>query len=228
MLCGIAQMQIGEGVWYPMGGTRAVPQALERLAGELGVRVRSGVDVARIVTEGGRARAVETAGGERLDCDAVVSNMDSVRTYRELVGGKAWDSFSRARRREAACSGVVLYLGLDRAYEHLAHHDFVFSRDAEVVEAGRTALRMMGSIEALIAVSLILAQALYGAGNSKYVMVVEMVLHMTCLVPLAYVLGIVLDFGLNGVWASAVVYIGLMSAAMARKFASGDWKDIKL
>jgi phytoene dehydrogenase-like protein len=24
---------------------------------------------------------------------------------------------------------VVLYLGLDRGYEHLAHHDFVFSRD---------------------------------------------------------------------------------------------------
>jgi len=104
----------------------------------------------------------------------------------------------------------------------------VFSRDAEVVDAGRTALRMMGSVEALIAVSLILAQALYGAGNSKYVMIVEMVLHMTCLVPLAYLLGIVLDLGLNGVWASAVVYIVLMSAVMARKFASGDWKEIVL
>ena len=91
-----------------------------------------------------------------------------------------------------------------------------------------SALRMMGSIGWLIAVSLILAQALYGAGNSKYVMIVEMVLHMTCLVPLAYVLGIVMEFGLNGVWASAVVYIVLMSIVMARKFASGDWKDIKL
>jgi len=104
----------------------------------------------------------------------------------------------------------------------------VFSRDVEVIEAGRAALRMMGSIEALIAVALILAQALYGAGNSKYVMIVEMVLHMTCLVPLAYILGIVFDFGLVGVWTSAVVYIVLMSAAMARKFASGDWKDIRL
>jgi diapolycopene oxygenase len=32
---------------------------------------------------------------------------------------------------EPACSGVVLYLGLSRRYEHLAHHDFVFSRDPE-------------------------------------------------------------------------------------------------
>src|SRR5262249_39810311 len=28
-----------------------------------------------------------------------------------------------------ACSGVVLYLGLDRGYDHLLHHNFVFSQD---------------------------------------------------------------------------------------------------
>jgi phytoene desaturase len=131
VLCGIAHMQVGEGVWYPMGGTRAVPAALARLADSLGVRVRMGVDVARIAVEDGRATGVETAAGERLGFDRIVSNMDSVRTYRELVGGRAWESFRRGRRREAACSGVVLYLGLDRAYEQLAHHNFVFSRDPE-------------------------------------------------------------------------------------------------
>ncbi|MBP1804902.1 phytoene desaturase family protein [Rubellimicrobium aerolatum] len=131
VLCGIAQMQLGEGVWYPMGGTRAVPVALTRLAEELGVDLRTGVDVTRIDTEDGRATAAVTAEGERLEFDRIVSNMDSVRTYRELVGGATWDSFSRGRTREAACSGVVLYLGLRKAYDHLAHHNFVFSRDPE-------------------------------------------------------------------------------------------------
>jgi diapolycopene oxygenase len=131
VLCGIAQMQVGEGVWYPMGGTRAVPLALQALAEDLGVDIRTGVDVDRIDTDAGRATAVVTAGGERLVFDRIVSNMDSVRTYRELVGGPAWEAFRKGRKREAACSGVVLYLGLDRAYEHLAHHNFVFSRDAE-------------------------------------------------------------------------------------------------
>lgn len=131
VLCGIAQMQVGEGVWYPMGGTRAVPLALQSLAEDLGVEIRTGVEVARIETAGGRATAVVTAGGERLAFDRIVSNMDSVRTYRELVGGEAWADFRSGRKREAACSGVVLYLGLDRAYDHLAHHNFVFSRDAK-------------------------------------------------------------------------------------------------
>jgi phytoene desaturase len=130
VLCGIAQMQLGEGVWYPMGGTRAVPLALTRLAEELGVDIRAGIAVDGIETEAGRATAI-TAGGERMAFDKVVSNMDSVRTYRELVGGDAWRDFSKGRKREAACSGVVLYLGLDRAYEHLAHHNFVFSRDPD-------------------------------------------------------------------------------------------------
>jgi phytoene desaturase len=131
VLCSIANMQTNEGVWYPMGGTRAVPEALTRLAEELGVDLRPGVEVTRVLTEGGRVSGVETETGERVPLRAVVSNMDSVRTYRELVGGAPAASFARRWKRDPACSGVVLYLGLDRAYEHLAHHDFVFSRDPE-------------------------------------------------------------------------------------------------
>ncbi len=130
VLCAIAHMQTDGGVWYPRGGTRAVPAALARLAGELGVDLRTGSGVKRILTEGGRAAGVETEAGETVALSAVVSNMDAVRTYRELVGGAAGARFGR-RRHEPACSGVVLYLGLERGYDHLLHHDFVFSRDPE-------------------------------------------------------------------------------------------------
>ena len=131
VLCAIAHMQTSEGVWYPMGGTRAVPEALERLAGDLGVDIRTGTGVRQVHAEGGRAVAVETDRGERIPVSAVVSNMDAVRTYRELVGGAPAKRFGKRRQYEPACSGVVFYLGLDRGYDHLLHHDFVFSRDPE-------------------------------------------------------------------------------------------------
>ncbi len=86
VLCGIAHMQTEEGIWYPMGGTRAVPEALERLIGELGVEVRTGTGVRRLLIESGRVRGVETDAGERVPLAAVVSNADSVRTHRELIG----------------------------------------------------------------------------------------------------------------------------------------------
>jgi diapolycopene oxygenase len=129
VLCSIAHMQMDAGIWYPMGGTRAVPLALQRLAGELGVETRLGCGIRRIVSDRGAVSAVETEAGEMVKLSAVVSNMDSIRTYRELVGGKPAQSFARRWKREPACSGVVLYLGLNRAYDHLLHHDFVFSRD---------------------------------------------------------------------------------------------------
>jgi phytoene desaturase len=131
VLCGIAHMQTGEGVWYPRGGTGAVPRALARLAGELGVRFELETRVRRICTESGAVTGVETDRGEVVPLSAVVSNCDSVRTHRELIGHGAARNFQSRRRYEPACSGVVLYLGLSRRYEHLLHHNFVFSRHPE-------------------------------------------------------------------------------------------------
>ena len=131
VLCAIAHMQADGGVWYPRGGTWAVPQALEALARELGVVIRTGADVRRIIVDDNAVAGVELADGTRLAADAVVSNMDAVRTYRELIGGARAQRFERRRAYEPACSGVVLYLGLNRGYDHLLHHSFVFSRDAK-------------------------------------------------------------------------------------------------
>ncbi|MGF7160566.1 phytoene desaturase [Rhodoligotrophos appendicifer] len=131
VLCSIAHMQTELGVWYPMGGTRAVPVALEKLATELGVKFRLSTNVNRIAQENGKVLGIVTDTGERLSFDRVVSNMDAVRTYAELVGGDIGAKFTEAKKYEPACSGVVLYLGLKKAYEHILHHCFVFSRDPE-------------------------------------------------------------------------------------------------
>ena len=134
ILCAIGHMQTEEGIWYPMGGTRAVPEALVKLGTELGVKFHVNADVARIDIRQGR-EAKEVTGitmttGDRYLFDAVVSNEDAVRTYRELLKDTdASAAFDRRKNWEPACSGVVLYLGLNKRYEHLAHHDFVFSRD---------------------------------------------------------------------------------------------------
>ena len=129
VLCGIAHMQTHEGVWYPVGGTRAVPEALVKLATELGVQFRTGTKIEKILSRGGEVTGVLTDAGEEIALSTVVSNCDSVRTHRELINDVAGAAFERRRKYEPACSGVVLYLGLNKRYEHLAHHDFVFSRD---------------------------------------------------------------------------------------------------
>jgi phytoene desaturase len=130
VLCAIAHMQAADGVWYPMGGTRAVAEALMKLATELGATFRPETDVESLKIENGAVTGLVTANGEVAAYDCVISNMDSIRTYQELVGGEAGEHYAK-KDFEPACSGVVLYLGLDRRYDHLLHHDFVFSRDPE-------------------------------------------------------------------------------------------------
>jgi phytoene desaturase len=129
VLCGIAHMQTHDGIWYPMGGTATVPAALTKLARQLGVEFRMPSIVKKILTRDGRVTGIETEDGDRSDFDAVISNMDAVRTSRELLDGEPRCRADARKKHEPACSGVVLYLGLSKRYDHLLHHNFVFSND---------------------------------------------------------------------------------------------------
>ena len=104
----------------------------------------------------------------------------------------------------------------------------LLTKSEAVHQAALVPMRIMGLCTPLIAVGMILTQALFGAGNSRFVMIVELILHFTCLVPLAWLFGITLGWGLVGIWAAAVVYVVALSSVMVWKFWKGDWKEIRL
>jgi putative MATE family efflux protein len=104
----------------------------------------------------------------------------------------------------------------------------VFTSSDAVAHAALLPMRLMGICTPVIAVGMILSQALFGAGNTFFVMVVELILHFTCLVPLAWLLGITLGYGLVGIWTAAIVYVVLLAITMTLKFAKGDWKNIQI
>jgi Na+-driven multidrug efflux pump len=104
----------------------------------------------------------------------------------------------------------------------------IFSSSEPVIDAATLPMRLMGLCTPLIAAGMILTQALFGAGNTRFVMIVELILHFTCLVPLAWILGITLKLGLVGIWMAAIVYVLALASIMAIKFAKGDWKTIRI
>ncbi len=104
----------------------------------------------------------------------------------------------------------------------------VFTKDEAVINVARPILRICGALLPFVLSALVLTQALFGAGNTKFVMFVEFGLHFFCLVPLAYLFGIVVGWGVLGVWMGAFAYILLLCSIMGWKFAEGAWKEIQI
>jgi len=104
----------------------------------------------------------------------------------------------------------------------------IFTKDEAVVVVATPILRICGALLPAVLSALVLTQALFGAGNTKFVMFVEFGLHFFCLVPLAYLFGIVIGWGVLGVWMGAFAYILLLCSIMGWKFAEGAWKEIQI
>ena len=126
MLLTIAHLELTEGAYYPAGGLYALPQALRRLAEDLGVQFQLNTKVERIVREGKVVKGIETSAGF-FAAHAVVSNSDIVYTYEELLGDARRAQKWKAPERSS--SGVVFYWGIKKAFPQLALHNIFFARD---------------------------------------------------------------------------------------------------
>ena len=130
----MSHVDLTQGVYYPMGGLAAVAQGIRRLAEAQGVEFRLATEATRIVTANGRAVCVETRGADgalvRLPCAGVVANADYAHVETELL---APDDCSYPRRywarRTVAPSMFLLYLGVKRRLDKLAHHNLYFQEN---------------------------------------------------------------------------------------------------
>lgn len=103
-----------------------------------------------------------------------------------------------------------------------------FTQSEAVRAATLLPMRMMGIATPIIAVAMILSEALFGAGNTIFVAKAQLILVFCVLVPLSYLLSLVFGFGLLGMWIAAVAYATCAAVVMVTKFRGGSWKRIQL
>lgn len=112
------------------------------------------------------------------------------------------------------CEGVLF---TPQLVHFISHSD-------NVREAAMTPMRMMGIVTPIIAVAMILSEALFGAGRTLFVAVAQLCLIAGVLLPVAYVLALRADLGLLGMWGGAVAYSIAAAAVMSLKFRSSGWR----
>jgi len=125
--------EIREGIWFPRGGMYTIAESLCRLAVNLGVEVMTDTEVSQIVVEGDNAVGVRLANGELLAASTIISNADLPYTYESLIPPANTSRQQRMRldHVDYGSSAFLMYLGVDRQYPHMNHHDVYLSSDVD-------------------------------------------------------------------------------------------------
>lgn len=121
------------GAWHLGGGLGTLADALHRRCLERGVKLRTGVDVTRILTDHAGVTGV-MAGEEMLAADIVVANADAGTVYNQLLNDpRATEPARGITKSDASLAGFVLLLAVRGRTPGLLHHNVWFPEnyDAE-------------------------------------------------------------------------------------------------
>jgi phytoene dehydrogenase-like protein len=112
---------------FVRGGIGMLAQALARAAEQSGAEIRTGVEVANVVTKNGAATGVVLQNGEEIDASRVISDADVKRTFLNLVEPTYLDPHFLLQVRNIRSRGTVakINLALDRlpSFRGLLNHD---------------------------------------------------------------------------------------------------------
>ncbi|TET54174.1 MAG: phytoene desaturase [Anaerolineales bacterium] len=119
--------EFAHGIWFPMGGTYTLVEALAGIAEDRGARFLYETSVKRVNVDGRRVTGVTLGDGRQLDSDIVIANADLSYVYRCLLppDGMA----KRLERKRYSCSTVMFHWGVDKLYSQFELHN-IFLADA--------------------------------------------------------------------------------------------------
>jgi len=121
----------GLGTWHPKNGMYSVILAIEKLAVELGVTIKTDSNITKILVKDKKAYGL-IVNGETVEADVVLSGADYHHTETLLekenraYSEKYWES------RVFAPSSLLFYVGFDKKIKNVKHHSLFFDVDFDV------------------------------------------------------------------------------------------------
>lgn len=136
------------------------------------------------------------------------------------VGKKVWYTM---RISLFACTGltVLLYLSSDYVLG-------IFTTDPEVLKLGKSILFIEIFLEIGRAINIVIVRALQAAGDIKTPVTVGVICMWSIAVGLSYVLGVVMEMGLVGIWIAMATDECVRAVIFIYRWRSGAWKKRKL
>lgn len=89
-------------------------------------------------------------------------------------------------------------------------------------------LFICGVTQAFFAVTMVVRQGLRGVGDTKWVLIITTVSSYGVRLPAVYVLGVLLEGGLTGVWIALCGELGVRAVLFCSRFFHGGWQRLQL
>ncbi len=121
----------GLGTFHPKKGMYQVILAMERLATELGVTIKTNMPVEKINVENGEAKSL-VSNGTSYQADIIVSGADYHHT--ETLLDKEYRQYSEQfwNKKTFAPSSLLFYVGFDKKLKNVDHHTLFFDVDFDI------------------------------------------------------------------------------------------------
>lgn len=125
----LSHVDLGLGIWYPIGGFGTVARAFETIAKEQGAKIVYNAEVSKIHASQHTVSEVEV-NGDKLQFDAVVANADYHHVETQLLP-KNYRTYSERywERKTLSPSAMLVYLGVNKKVPGLLHHTMFFDAD---------------------------------------------------------------------------------------------------
>ncbi len=122
----IPHLEYNLGAYFPKGGMIEIPNALVRLAMDLGVIFHLNEKVNKILTDGQKATGIQTVQGS-YEFDIIGCNSDNRPSYDNLMNDAQRPN--KLLSQPKSSSGIIFYWGINRTFEELGVHNIFFSKD---------------------------------------------------------------------------------------------------
>jgi phytoene desaturase len=127
----ISFIEHGGGVYHVIGGLNMLSQAMSKCIIEDGGKINLNTEVKKIIVENNTAIGVELLNGSKEYADIVVINADFANAMTKIVPQEDRIKYTndKLKKMKYSCSTFMLYLGLDKLYDNINHHNIFFAED---------------------------------------------------------------------------------------------------
>nr|WP_294898665.1 1-hydroxycarotenoid 3,4-desaturase CrtD [uncultured Pedobacter sp.] len=122
----IPHLEQNLGAYFPKGGMYSITKSLVKLAEDLGVKFHYNQKVDEIIVQNKKVKGIKV-GGQFVESDLVVSNMDVYFTYKNLL--KDQKQPQKILKQERSSSALIFYWGIKKEFQELGLHNIFFSYD---------------------------------------------------------------------------------------------------